>query len=206
MHLEFLVEEPSAEAALVEVLPRLVGQDVTFQIHPHQGKRDLLDSLPGKLKGYARWLPMDWRLVVLIDLDGDDCRKLKAKLERMALDAGLRTKAAGKSRGTPQVLNRIAIEEIEAWFFGDVDALRAAYPRVPRNLAGKKGFRDPDRIPGGTWERLEQVLQRAGHFKGGLAKIAAAREIARHMQPDRDRSRSFTVFREGVQAMVADNP
>ena len=72
MHLEFLVEEPSAEAALSELLPRLIGQDGTFRVHPHQGKRDLLESLPGKLKGYSNWLPSDWRIVVLVDLEGGD--------------------------------------------------------------------------------------------------------------------------------------
>jgi hypothetical protein len=203
MHLEFLVEEPSAEAALSELLPRLIGQDGTFRVHPHQGKRDLLESLPGKLKGYSNWLPSDWRIVVLVDLDGGDCKKVKAKLEKLARNAKLTTKSSATGRSRPQVLNRIAIEELEAWFFGDVEALCTAYPGVPRTLAAKSGFRDPDKIRGGTWERLEQVLQKAGHFKGGLAKIAAAREIAKHMQPDRNRSRSFTVFRDGIRALLA---
>ncbi len=203
MHFEFLVEEPSAEAALGELLPRLIGQDATFQIHPHQGKKDLLDSLPGKLKGYSRWLPNDWRVVVLIDLDSDDCKKVKANLEKLASSARLTTRSSATGRSRAQVLNRIAIEELEAWFFGDVEALCSAYPRVPPTLANRRGFRDPDRIEGGTWERLEQVLQKAGHFKAGLAKIAAAREIARYMQPDRNRSRSFVVFRDGLRGMLA---
>lgn len=203
MHFEFLVEEPSAEAALGELLPRLIGHDATFRIHPHQGKKDLLDSLLGKLRGYSRWLPSDWRVVVLIDLDSGDCKKVKASLEKQARNARLTTKSSATSRSRPQVLNRIAVEELEAWFFGDVEALCAAYPGVPPTLGAKSGFRDPDKIKGGTWERLEQVLQKAGHFKGGLAKIAAAREIAKHMRPDRNRSRSFNVFRDGLQAMLA---
>lgn len=203
MHLEFLVEEPSAEAALLEFLPRLVAPSVTFQIHAHQGKKDLLDSLPGKLKGYRRWLPADHRVVVLIDLDRDDCRKLKARLDKLAQEAKLTPRSSAGQGVKPQVLNRIAIEELEAWFFGDVEALRAAYPRVPSTLSAKSAFRDPDRIRGGTWERLEQVLQRAGYFKAGLAKIAAAREIAKHMQPDRNRSKSFCVFRDGIRALLA---
>lgn len=202
MHFELLVEEPSAEAALNELLPRLIGVGASFRIHPHQGKKDLLESLPGKLRGYSRWLPTNWRVVVLIDLDSGDCKKVKANLERLASQAKLTTKSTATARTAPQVLNRIAIEELEAWFFGDVEALRAAYPRVPPTLAAKRAFRDPDKIMGGTWERLEQVLQRAGYFKGGLAKIAAAREIAKHMNPERNRSRSFCVFRDGLQAML----
>jgi hypothetical protein len=203
MHFVFLVEEPSAEAALSELLPRLIGQDATFQIHPHQGKKDLLDSLLGKLKGYSKWLPSDWRVVVLIDLDSGDCKKVKAGLEQVARRAKMTTKTSTTGRRKPQVLNRIAIEELEAWFFGDVEALCSAYPGVPATLAAKRGFRDPDKIKGGTWERLEQVLQKAGHFKGGLAKIAAAREIAKHMRPDRNCSKSFRVFRDGLHAMLA---
>ncbi len=203
MHFEFLVEEPSAEAALSEFLPRLVGPDISFQIHPHQGKKDLLQSLPGKLKGYARWLPHDWRVVVLIDLDRDDCKEVKANLERIARDASLTTRASAKGTESPQVLNRIAIEELEVWFFGDVEALCAAYPGVPATLGAKRGYRDPDQIKGGTWERLRQVLQNAGYFKSGLGKIAAAREIAKHMQPDRNRSTSFRVFRDGIRALLA---
>lgn len=203
MHFEFLVEESSAEAALTELLPNLIGQDATFQIHPHQGKKDLLDSLLGKLKGYSRWLPSDWRVVVLIDLDSGDCKKVKAKLEQLARTAGLKTKSSAKGHEKPQVLNRLAIEELEAWFFGDVEALCAAYPGVPPTLAAKRGLRDPDKIKGRTWERLEQVLQKAGHFKSGLAKIAAAREIAKHMQPDRNRSKSFIVLRDGLKVMLA---
>lgn len=51
MHLEVLVEEPSAEAALEILLPRLVGPEVEIRLHPHQGKQDLLAALPGKLRG-----------------------------------------------------------------------------------------------------------------------------------------------------------
>jgi len=203
MHIEFLVEEPSAEAALDVLLPRLVGRDVGYQIHPHEGKKDLLDRLPSKLRAYSKWIPADWRLVVLVDLDGDDCRKLKRQLETAAQTANLKTKSRAKGRQTFQVLNRIAIEELEAWFFGDVAALCVAYPGVPQTLGEKKGFRDADGIKGGTWERLEAVLQKAGYFRGGLAKIEAARRIAEHMDPGRNRSRSFHVFRDGLKAIVA---
>lgn len=202
MHIEFLVEELSAKAALDELLPRLLDARTTFAVHPHQGKQDLLDSLPGKMKAYAKWLPADWRVVVLLDLDREDCKKLKSKLDGIAINAGLKTKMSSKGRGGVQVLNRIAIEELEAWFFGDVAALHAAYPRVPLTLGQKSGFRDPDRIKGGTWERLEQVLQRHGYFKSGYPKVTAAREIAKHMDPNRNRSRSFLVFRDGLRALL----
>lgn len=201
MHVEFLVEEPSAEAALMEIVPKLLPPGTSFSVHPHQGKHDLIGILSKKLRGYSKWLPDDWRVVVLIDLDDDDCGKLKRKLERMATKENLRTKTSARGRGSFQVLNRIAIEELEAWFFGDVEALRAVYARVPASLGATKAFRDPDAVRGGTWERLEQVLQKAGYHKGGLPKIDVARRVAKRMEPDRNRSRSFAVFRDGLRAL-----
>jgi hypothetical protein len=88
-----------------------------------------LANLEKRLKGYAAWIPADWRIVVLVDEDREDCRRLKSKLEAAAAAAGLLTKT--KARKTPfVVLNRIAVEELEAWFLGDVEALRTAYPGV----------------------------------------------------------------------------
>ncbi len=202
MHLVFLVEESSAREALNNLIPMIVGTAVTFEIHPFQGKRDLLAKLPYRLRAYRRWMPADWKIVVLIDADNNDCRELKDRLEKMALQAGLMPKtAAGGSQF--QVLNRIAVEELEAWFFGDVEALSDAYPGIPKGLANNRRFRDPDAVSGGTWETLERVLQRAGYFKGGLEKVRAAREISMHMNPDRNRSKSFQVFRQGLLDLVA---
>jgi len=201
MHIEFLVEEPSAESALENLIPKMVGPAVSFKIRPFQGKPNLLANLPARLKGYSQWLPEDWRIVVLIDADNEDCRVLKDSLEHMAADVGLITKtAAGGMRF--QVLNRLAIEELEAWFIGDEDAMRAAYPRVEKNIAQKEKYRNPDAIAGGTWETLERLLQKGGYFRGGLGKVTAAREISQHMAPEKNRSRSFQIFRDGLLTMV----
>jgi len=118
MHIEFLVEEPSTEAALQNLAPKILGEPDTFAIHPHQGRTDLLAKLPNRLKGYQTWLPQDWRIVVLVDEDRRDCRAQKRVLEQKALKAGLVTKTAAAA-GEFQVVNRLAVEELEAWFFGD---------------------------------------------------------------------------------------
>lgn len=200
-HLEILVEEPSAEAALESLVPVLLGPGISFAVLPHQGKPDLLRKLPGILRGYRRWIPGDWGVVVLIDSDGRDCSEQKSLLERMAYDAGFPTPSTAGEGGRFQALNRLAIEELEAWFFGDVEALCEAYPGVPPTLARRAPYRDPDAIRG-TWEALERELQKAGHHLGGLAKIRAAREIAARMVPDRNRSRSFQAFRQGLLKLV----
>lgn len=200
MHLELLVEEPSAEAALIELLPKIFQRDTTFNIHPHGGKTDLLSELPRRLRGYRTWIPNDWRIVVLIDEDRQDCMALKMNLERIAADAGFRTRTNPEDDGSFIIVNRIAVEELEAWFFGDVEALTLAYPGVSPTLAKKRGFRNPDAVGGGTWEALERILKKAGHCLGGYPKIDGARSIAHHMEPLRNTSKSFNGFAQGIQA------
>ncbi|NLE59265.1 MAG: DUF4276 family protein [Planctomycetes bacterium] len=202
MHVEFLLEERSAEAALARLLPKLLPPESTWSLHPFQGKPDLLAKFPSRLQGYARgWLPDDHRIVVLVDADQDDCRRLKSRLEAAASAVGLRTRSATGPGGQFVVLNRIAVEELEAWFIGDVEALASAYPAVPRGLGRRRGLRDPDAIRGGAREALERVLQEAGHFRSGLRRIEAAGHIAAHMEPSRNRSRSFRCFVDSLASL-----
>lgn len=201
-HLVLLVEEPSMEVFLRGLLPRLLPRDRTFEVHPFRGKGDLLGKIEARLRGYASWLPDDWRIVVVVDRDDDDCRKLKQRLEGMAAGARLRTPT--RSGAAPwQLVNRIAIEELEAWYFGDWEAVRAAYPRVPAGIPNRQAFRDPDAIAGGTWEAFERVMQKHGYFKGGLTKLEAARAIGAYMDPSRSQSRSFQVFCSALGCAVA---
>jgi hypothetical protein len=199
-HVEILVEEPSVETALRLIVPRIIGS-VSFEVYPHQCKDDLLGKLPARLRGYSRWLPNDWRIVVVVDRDDDACDELKTHLEETTQTAGLTTRNAAKGR-TYQVVNRLAIEELEAWFFGDWEAVLTAYPRAAENIPRKEGYRDPDGIRGGTWEALERILKRAGYFKTGLRKIEAAGAIAQHLDPERNTSHSFRVFRDVLREMV----
>ena len=98
------------------------------------------------------------------------------------------------------MVNRVAIEELEAWYFGEWEAVRGAYPRVSRTVPQQARYRDPDAIRGGTWEAFERVLQRRGYFKTGLRKLEAARQVAAHFDPDRSRSHSF----EKLRAVIAE--
>ena len=201
MHIEFLVEEPSAEAALNNLVPRIIGPGISHNIHVFQGKPDLIINLPKRLRGYRKWLPSDWRIVVLVDGDRADCISLKRKLEEMAHNEGLITRSTTGPDGRFQVINRIAIEELEAWFFGDVQAIKMAYPRVPKGLDRRKNYRNPDAIQS-AWEALERVLKRAGYYLSGLPKVETARRISAYMDPWRNTSKSFRAFRDALQEMV----
>lgn len=182
------------------VLPKLLGA-VSFEVHAHRGKPDLLGRLPDRLRGYAKWIPDGWRIIVVVDRDDQECSCLKHALEQAAASAGLSTRTSANGARWV-VANRLAIEELEAWYFGDWIAVRGAYPRVSATIPKQTRYRDPDAIPGGTWEAFEQVLQRAGYFRGGLAKVEAARTIAAHMNPGRNSSHSFGVFRDLLLEMV----
>ena len=195
-HIHFIAEEPSTEMFLRALLPRILGEK-SFEVFGFQSKDELLQRLPARLKGYSAWLPETYRIVVIVDRDDDDCHQLKAQLESFALAANLYTRSH-PSQGQFAVVNRIAIEELEAWYFGDWEAVRAAYPRVSPDVPQKEPYRNPDAIAGGTWEAFERVLQRAGYFKTGLRKIEAAEAIAPYMDHQRNRSRSFQVLRDAV--------
>ena len=197
-HVELLVEELSMEIALERLLPKLLKSS-TFKINTYQGKLDLLGKLPSRLRGYQAWIPDTWRIVVVVDRDDDDCRALKQQLEDVARAAGLTTRTMDPERYV--VVNRVAVEELEAWFFGDWEAVRAAYPKADRNIPRQAPYRDPDGIKGGTAEALLRVLRSAGYFGGGLRKVEAARSISQHMDPARNTSPSFRALRDALRQL-----
>src|SRR5271169_6264361 len=94
--LEVLTEGSSDVPAVKEILTRRfkLKENEHFRIHPHRGKgslpdnplslpdpkrRGLLDQLPAKLRGYAH-MPQWYCIVVLVDSDDTECRRLKQSL------------------------------------------------------------------------------------------------------------------------------
>ncbi len=190
------------EAFLRALLPRMLKEGQEFDVHSFQGKDDLLGKLTPRLKGYAKWLPQDWRIVVLVDRDDQDCHDLKKHLEAAARQAGLVSRTHAP-RAAWQLINRIAVEELEAWYFGDWRAVCMAYPNVPAGIVRKQRFRNPDAIRGGTWEAFEDVLKRHGYFKTGLRKMEAARALGALVARERSTSRSFALFWDGILEALA---
>jgi len=200
MHIEFLLEEPSAEAFLKNLIPKLLPQP-TFNFHVFSGKPDLLKKLPLRLRAYRRWIPDDWRIVVLVDEDRKDCHVLKTQIEQAAIACGFATKTSARG-GAFQVLNRIAIEELEAWFFGDSEAVLKAYPKVSARMLNKPKYQNSDAITGGTAEAFERILKRAGYYSNGMPKIEVATCISTVMDYQRNLSRSFQVFKDGLLSLA----
>ncbi|WP_187632005.1 DUF4276 family protein [Hymenobacter lutimineralis] len=200
MHIEFLLEEESAKAALDVLLPKLLPPDTTWSCYPHRGKTDLFQRLPGRLKTYARQFAgqPDLRVVILMDADSD-CKRRKGELEKIVADAGLLTKTT--AAGQPfRIITRLAVQELEAWFLGDRAAIHAAYPRVrPPHFSGLP--HDPDTIAD-TWETLWRVLQEGKYYLTGKAKVEWAETITPHLEPDRNTSASFQYFRLALSHSV----
>lgn len=202
VHIDFLVEEPSMMALLNAVLPKMIPATCTTKIFAFRGKHKLLKNLGKTLGGYTSWLPKNYRVVVIVDQNGNNCKQLKEQLEGICQNVGLQTRKVASSSNW-QVVTRIAIEELEAWYFGDWQAVLAAYPRVSPNIPQQDGYRNPDEIKGGTWEAFERVLKNYRYHPQGLDKLQAARDIGPLMDPTGNQSRSFQVFREAILEAVA---
>ena len=126
------------EAFLDAWLPRFLPQHCSFETYPYPGKDALLRRLANRLRGYANWMPADYRIVVVVDRDGDECAELKSRLERICENAGLR---ARRVAGGPdwQIVTRIANEELEAWYFAPSgDARRVLRERRPLDGHGSR--------------------------------------------------------------------
>lgn len=187
MFIEVLTEGTSDVPVVREVLVRhfRLNEHVDFRIHPHRGRgslpanpvsqpdpkhRGLLDQLPAKLRGFGTYMNAQCLVLVLIDVDNDDCVQLLAELN--ALLNNLSTKP-------PRVLFRLAIEETESWFLADANAIKKAFPKA--KLGALQNIAPDARI--GAWEKLAECL---GHkpSHGAPKKTNWAEQISPHLNFD----------------------
>lgn len=169
---------------LEELLPRLfpgVVQWVDFACLPHEGKDDLVKSLERKLRQMR--IP-GCQFVLLHDQDSADCHVLKADLVQRCATAG-----------RPDTVVRIVCHELEAWYFGEPEALAAAYddPKLAR-LGQKKRYRVPDRIV-----RPAQAL--AGEVPD-YEKLDGARRLGQQLSREGNRSASFQVLLTALDRLL----
>lgn len=158
------------------LLPRLFP-DLRFLLITHEGKADLDQSVPRKLRA---WRKPDTRFVVLRDQDASPCDAVKQRLLALCEQAG-----------RPDTVVRIACRELEAWYLGDPHAMAVAFEdRKLARLAAKARFRNPDSIGNPS-----QVMRR---LVPGFGKVAGARAMAGQLRRDGNRSPSFRVFLRGV--------
>jgi hypothetical protein len=205
MMLHVLVEGPSEARMLEGLLPRLIPNH-RFKVYPHQGKgrlsrdpdkrpdplqRGLLDLLPAKLRVFGSSLnPETDRVVVLVDTDEEDCVQMLERL-REALES---------ISPAPLCLFRLAIEEVEAWYLGDWEAVKRAFPQAVR---ARYSSYKPDSIIG-TWELFQKVISDTAERKLYWAERMGGELSAEQGRWTTNRSPSFRKFCEGVLRQVGE--
>ena len=200
MHFEFLLEDQSGAKAMNILLPKLFGNNDTYRIkRPYRGlgklpkdlkpksdarKRILLDQLPRLLRGYSR-VPNFGYIIVICDLDDRNKDQFLSELNNVL----------NTCNPKPDALFCLAVEEFEAWYLGDLAAVRKAYPNAKDSILN--GYKN-DSICG-TWELLadavykggSKALIKEGWQTAGKQKSIWAEEISPHMYIDNNVSPSF---------------
>ncbi|MCE5210901.1 MAG: DUF4276 family protein [Deltaproteobacteria bacterium] len=176
----FLLEELSMKAFLDEFLPRFIP-DLDFLCIPHEGKQDLEKSISRKLRVFRKE-----NIVVIRDNDGANCITVKKEMVNLC-----------KKENRSDVLIRIACQELETWYLGAADILSQVYgcPKLAK-LNRKAKYREPDRLSSPSSELVKLIPE--------FRKIEGARRMGRAMPVEKDRnfSRSFRVFMEGMERIT----
>ena len=212
MHFEFLTEDPSSGKAMEILLPKLLANNDTYNIHSYKGtghipkglkpksdanKRILLDQLPRLLRGYGK-VPYSGYIIIICDLDD---RKKKQFLSEL-------NEVLNACNPKPNARFCLAIEEFEAWYLGDLTAIRKAYPRAKRSILESY---ISDSICG-TWELLADAVCKGGHralVKNGWQAVGKqksiwAEEISPYMNVDDNISPSFKNMLKQLQRIGAE--
>jgi hypothetical protein len=165
------------KAFLDGLLPRIFP-NLIFLCIPHEGKNDLQKSIPRKLRA---WREPGVRFVIVQDNDSRDCKTLKRKLIKLCRE-GDRNDS----------LVRIACQELEAWYFGEPEALANAYqkPRLINEL-GQSRFQNSDEI--------NQPSQQLREIIPEFQKKSGARLMSGLLSRENNTSHSFQIFLAGIQ-------
>jgi hypothetical protein len=213
MHFEILVEDKSGKVALDFLVPKIIGDEDTFHVESYKGvgripqkmnkavdasKRILLDNLPRLLKGYGRTWPQGYEAVVIVVCDLDDKCLKSFRNELIGL--------LNACNPAPETLFCIAIEEGEAWFLGDIPAIKQAY-RHAKSAVLTAYINDSIC---GTWETLADAIYKGGskNLSGrgwqviGAEKSAWAENIASCMNVEENHSPSFQYFRDNLRRIA----
>jgi len=217
MHFEILIEDISGKAMLDLLLPKLLGSQDTFTVHPYKGigrlpknmsssgkesKRQLMNELPRLLRGYGKThasYDQSYKACVIIVCDLDDKDESKFRVEL----AGILDQCDPR----PSAHFCLAIEEGEAWLLGDPAAIREAYPHAKQAVLDSYV---QDSICG-TWEVLADAVHPGGasevrkhpfHVAGKL-KSEWANNITPHLDAERNQSPSFAFFLSTIGQLIA---
>jgi hypothetical protein len=177
----FFLEEPSAEAMLGALLPRLLPADVTYRCIVFEGKQDLEKQLVRKMRGYR--VP-GAQFLVLRDQDSADCKVVKKNLMRQCVEAN-----------RPDAIVRIACHELESWYLADLVAVEKGLALSGLGkFQSRRQFSVPDEYPSPV-----QVLK---NIVPSYQKISGSRAIGEYLDLCNKRSTSFEAFIAGIRKLL----
>ena len=186
----FLLEEESMKLVLETILPKLIPSYKSICYITHQGKQDLVRSIPRKIKVFQRF-NKHTKFIIVHDQDSHNCLDLKDKLIKLC------------DQCNPQnVLIRIICRELESWFLGDLIAVEKAFELTPNTLAkyqNKQKFRNPDRLNSAKQE-LTKLFKKG--FNEDYCPALHSRKIAPYLSLSQNRSHSFQIFIRGVKELL----
>ncbi|MCU0327230.1 MAG: DUF4276 family protein [Spirosomaceae bacterium] len=186
MRVEFLLEEPSMENFLREILPKVLPNGYTLNencfLRPHNGKSDLMNSIPKKVKAFSNFYePV--KIVILHDQDSNDCKELKRIIQDIC-----------QSNGNCPVMIRIVCKELESWYLGDMSAIEKVYPKFKaRNYQNKEKFRNPDLC--NAFDELRKLIPE-------IQKGFASKNIPKYLNITQNQSISFQQFLSGINKFL----
>lgn len=220
MHFKFLIEDQSGKKALETLVPKIIGDGHSFNIHAYKGigriprklgvsagagKRILLDQLPRLLRGHGKTFDgysgsYPAAVILVCDLD----KRCLADFRKELFDI------LHACDPKPETRFCIAIEEGEAWFLGDIPAVKKAYPKAKDNVLN--GYEN-DSICG-AWELLADAIYRGGSqaLKAdgwqaiGAEKSVWSEKITPHMTINENKSPSFRYFVAKLHELAVNEP
>jgi hypothetical protein len=199
IQLEILLEEPSMGNVIEGILAKIETNDIEYnhRIHTHQGKAHFLQQLPKILKGYNNWLKnpavSNFRLLIIIDSDKDDCLELKQRILDLCQLHQLTTISKV----------RIAMPMLESWFFGDANALEQALPQIKKLKLGTSAtYRQPENRPDPARD-LDRELKSVGYTEG-YKKLEHSKAIVQYMTIDGNKASSFNATINALNVLLSE--
>lgn len=187
----FLLEEPSIKNVLEVILPQIIPDKFSYLCIVHQGKQDLANSIPKKIKAF-QFAPKT-KFIIIHDQDSNDCKILKTELS-----------ASCQKVGNPNVLIRIICHELESWFLGDLAAVEKAYNLKFQSLSKRQTqqkFRDPDQLNCAK----EELKKLVGKYNGEYYPKTHSKIIAPHLSLTQNSSHSFQIFLNGIKQFIVES-